>query len=303
MNSSFRLISCVFCILGVWPASAQPVRLTDATGVTVELAAVPQRIVSQAPSNTELLFALGLGDHVVGVTTYCDYPPQAKQKPRIGDMQTMSAERVLAQNPDLVLSHEIVAEPLRRQLINLGVPVFTLAPHSVRNILDDITTVGRLCGAVAEASAVREILEQRIARVKETVRCATRTPVVYYGSLRAPLWAAGTDTYVDELIRWAGGHNACAGLGSGWHLVSTERLLAVNPDVIIQGLAEPPATDADRAALVRQFQRDPVLNRISAVRNAKVFFVDENWTARSGPRVVDALDAFAQAIHPECFAP
>lgn len=274
----------------------------DGDGVTVALATPATRIVSLAPSNTEIVFALGAGDALVGVTTLCDYPPAARDKPALGDLMSINVERVLAARPDLVLAHRVSPESLRRQLRAYKVPVYTLAPRSVGDTLDEIRTVGLLCGRVEAASALCEALEARIAAVREVVRAATESPRVYYGGLEAPMWAAGANTFVDELIRWSGGTNVCAALGDFWQLVPPEQILARNPAVALTGLKADRNTPAERERILSRLRADPVWSRTDAVRQGRVHFVDEDWTARDGPRLIDAFEAIARAVQPGCFS-
>lgn len=277
------------------------VTAVDADGVTVTLADPSRRIVSLVPSSTEILYALGLEDRLVGVSGYCDYPPAARDKPKVGDLATTSVETVLALRPDLVLAHFITPEPLRRQLRIHGVTVFTLSPRSVHDVLDDITLVGRLCGAIESASRVRQGLEGRIAAARAAVGSATGRPGVYFGNLRPPLWAACANDFADELIRLAGGRNVCAPLGDHWQAVPLEHVVAANPDVIVTAVHPEDFSAAHRDAELARLRGDPVWSQIAAVRAGRLYLVDEDWTARSGPRMVDALEAFARAIHPECF--
>ena len=154
--SRFPRSVLLLCFLLIPRVAAGQVSETDATGFTVTLQGTPERIVSLIPSHTELIFAVGAGSSVVGVTTYCDYPPEAREIEKIGDVTAMSLEKIVALDPDLVLASRGNAKELVYSLKALDVPVFVLDPQSIDEVLDAIGTVGRLAG---RAEAARELIE------------------------------------------------------------------------------------------------------------------------------------------------
>ena len=163
------LCSAVICLMvsgyilypGFVRAADFPVTLTDATGKQVTLTKPPGRIVSMIPSNTEILFALGLSDAIIGVTDYCDYPEEAKQKPRIGDLMTFSVERIIGAKPDLVLATKDNPGEVIKGLSELGITIFVLNPQTVTGVFDAITTIGQLTGRGTQADALVKAREMR----------------------------------------------------------------------------------------------------------------------------------------------
>lgn len=274
---------------------AAGITAVDALGRTVAVPKPPERIVSLAPSNTEILFALGLGERVAGVTDYCDYPPEARAKEKVGGFKDPSVEKVISLRPDLVLATGGIQREVVDRLDALGVPVFVLDPRSMDEVLAGIRTVARLAGAAAEGERVAAGLEARVAATRDrTARIPEAgRPAVFYEVWPDPLMTAGPGSFAHDMIGIAGGRNVAAGTAQPYPKFSLEELLAADPAVIVTPFAE---TARDLGA-----GRRPGWRGIRAVRDGRIAVVNQDLTSRPGPRLVDGLEAMARAIHPEIF--
>ncbi|MBX3026666.1 ABC transporter substrate-binding protein [bacterium] len=261
-------------------------------------AAAPQRIISLAPSVTETLFALGVGERVVGVSTYCDYPEAATHVDKVGTFLQPNVERILAKQPDLVIA---VPSPGNRapveRLRDLGLPVLIVDPERIAEILE---AVRRIADAVGEPEAGARLVAdiERDVRAVEA-RVAGVEPVralLLVG--RAPFIAAGAGTYQDELVTRAGGTNIAAGSGQRWPNLSLELIVAQAPQVIIDASMGSEEA-ADGAASVAFWSDFPT---IPAVRDRRIHGYRAYELLRPGPRVAQTLATVARFLHPERFA-
>jgi len=281
------------------PAERQPVTVTDDYGEEVSIDAMPTRIVSLAPSNTEILFALGLGDRVVGVTDYCNYPAEATEKPKVGGYSTVNIERVVAATPDLVVASFGNTEEVVNHLRSLGLTVISLNPDSVEGTLHDIELVGKATGMEDRAAELVASMEARIDTVSEKIKSATDTPTVVHAVWYDPIWVSGNNTFQNEMIKLAGGANAFPDV-EGWQIVTMERFITTDPDVIIvnsgTGMGEG-GTDL----IYRYFMDEPRFKNMKAIKNNRVYIIDSDLIDRGGPRLVDALEEVAADIHPDLF--
>lgn len=272
--------------------------ITDQLGRIVKLDKIPQRIISLAPSNTEILFALGLANKLVAVTDYCDYPPEAKEKPSIGGFSTPNIEEIVAHSPDLILATAIHEKRVVPQLEERGLTVFVLAPKTLDDVLQAITLVGNITGKEGEASRLVAEMQKRIEAVTEktTSLAQEQRPRVFYLSWHDPLITAGSGTILDELIQKAGGTNVAQGL-SGYAKISLEVVIEADPEVMIAGVGMGTGEDLPFQLL----KTEPRLRNTDARRNNRVYAIHVDLTGRFGPRIVDGLEKFAEFIHPELF--
>lgn len=274
------------------PAAAFTTR--DMLGRDVTLPAPPVRIVSLVPSVTEVLYALNAADALVGVTDYCDFPAEARRKPRVGGMVAPSLEAVVALRPDLVIATtEGTREDTVAQLTRLRVPVYLVAAHRVADVTSLIVRMGALTGRQAAAESLVARLEARIESVKKAVLTLGR-PRVLYVLWPEPLIVPGPNTIVTELIQLAGGQSLTADDADDWPRYSLEAAVARRPEVIL--LANHGAGTGAIAA--DKWRR---LTDLPAVRAGRLRSVDGDLMHRYGPRVVDGLEQLARAIHPEAF--
>jgi iron complex transport system substrate-binding protein len=280
-------------------ATPEPLVITDGLGRTITLAAIPQRIVSMAPSATELLYAVGAGGQMVGRDSFSNYPEKAKSLADVGgSMGTYSYELIASLAPDLVVATEINTPEQVKALEDLGITVYYIAnPTSLDGLYPILETMGKITGHEDVSSELVESLKSRVEIVVEKTTAATATPLVFYeldGSEPAKPWTAGPGTFIDQLITMAGGRNVGSVLTGSWAQISVEELLLQNPQIILLG-------DAAYGVTPEQVAARAGWEAIDAVRNGQVFAFNDDLTSRVGPRLVDALEALSQQIHPEVY--
>jgi iron complex transport system substrate-binding protein len=273
------------------------IEVIDQLGRTVKLEKTPHRIISLSPANTEILYALGLADRVVAVTDYDNYPPEVKQKESIGDFSTPNLEKVVSLSPDLVIASPIHEEQVIPQLETKGINVMALTPATLDEVLAAITLVGKVTGVENKASDLVTGMQKRIkAVVDKTGGLAPENrPKVFFIIWHDPLMASGLNTFHDELIKKAGGVNMVT--DEGYPSISLEIVVQSDPDVILAGVGMGEGMDAP----LKFAQEEPRLRDIAARKNNRIYGVNSDITDRAGPRIIDALEEFAQLIHPELF--
>jgi iron complex transport system substrate-binding protein len=287
---------------GTSPATVsgyRDVTVTDDFGEVVTIRGLPKRIVSLGPSNTEILYALGLGDRVIGVTDYCNYPEEAQGKQKVGGYSTINIEKVVALEPDLVLASFGNTEGAIEHLRSLGLTVVTLNPQTIDDVLHDIELVGSITGTESEASICVDGLQQRIGAVTEKTADLTNRPSVAQVVWYDPIWVSGNMTFQDELIRMAGGSNAFNAI-DGWTIVGLEEFVTTNPEYVIVNSGTGMG-DSGYDILYDYFMDEPRFRNLSAVQDHHVYTVDADLISRGGPRIVDALELVAADLHPELF--
>jgi iron complex transport system substrate-binding protein len=264
--------------------------------------AQPRRIVSTAPSITEMLYALGLGDRVVGVTTFCHYPPEAARKPKIGNYLRPDVEAIVALQPDLVIVEKSM---IRRsvELPTLRLNVVEVDGSTISGIYDSIREIGRWAGVPARAEALCSSIESELGRIRRrTARLPRRRVLFIVG--RTPgriedLIAAGSSSYLNEVLDIAGGDNVLQDAAIAYAKVSLEEVLARNPDVIVdmgEMARTVGVTEEQKQSVVELWNRYPFL---AAVKQNRVFAVASDIFVVPGPRVVKAAKEFARMLHPE----
>jgi len=277
--------------------SFSPATFTDDMGRQVAIDKKPERIVSHVPGITEILFALGLEEKVVGVSDFCNYPEAARAKPSVGGFSSPSIESIVGQNPDLVLTNGDV-EQLMTQLDSLGLNYFVLHPEDVSGILTNIEQVGRITGAEDEAAEVTRSLRARIEQVVTRAQAAPRSRVFYTFAttdLNSP-WTAGPGSFVDSLIAMAGGENIGATAIAPWVQFSLEKVVGSDPEVIIVD-----ASHGSAVTPIAELKQHPVWREMTAMKNGRIYTIDGDLVNRAGPRIVRGLEEIAGMIHPELF--
>ena len=277
----------------------EPIKLTDGLGRTIELAAPAQRIVSIAPSNTEILFALGAGKQVVGREELSDYPPEAKNVPSIGSVfQKINTEAIVALKPDLILAAEINSPEQVKALEDLKLTVYYLPnPKTFDDLYANLETVGKLTGRSTEAAKLNESLKARYDAVIQKVAQAKDAPTVFYeidATDPTKPYTSGPGTFIDLVITLAGGKNIGGELKDAFAQISSEELVKQNPDLIVLG-------DALYGVTPDSLAQRPGWSTLNAVKNKQVFTFDDNLISRPGPRLIDGLEQMAKLIHPELF--
>jgi iron complex transport system substrate-binding protein len=264
----------------------------------------PARIVSMAPSTTEILFALGLGDKVIGVTRYCDYPEAAKNIAKVGGYVDPSYEAILALKPDMVIlltSHQ----DAERELTKLKIPTLTIPHETVSGIHEAIRRIGAACGVEEKAAAILDSLEQRTEAVRKAVKDRPKPRVLVCigrdtesGQL-VGMYFAGQNGFYDEIIEMAGGVNAYQDATVAYPQLSAEGVVQLNPDVIVDLASHINPEGKTATQIAAQWD---ALRSVSAVRDKRIHVVVGNHALRPGPRYAEFLEELARLLHPECFA-
>jgi iron complex transport system substrate-binding protein len=273
------------------PTGATEMReVTDESGKQVRLPARPQRIITLAPNLTEIVYAIGAGSRLVGNTTFCDYPPQAKQVAKVGDTLQPNIERIIALNPDVILiSTASQLETLTKQLDERRIAVFITDPHDLEGVFRSIKTLGDILGEQEQGEKLVNSLRVRTAAVEDAVKRATPITVFYQVS-PSPLWTAGRKSWITDLIRRAGGKSMTAEVEGEWLRYSDEAALASRPEAIIMA-----TSGSDKMEVAAALQKSP------AVINKRVYGINGDFLSRPGPRLIDGLEQIAHALHPEVF--
>ena len=277
------------------PAAAFPQTVTDDDGQQVVIGALPQRIVTFAPSMTEIVFALGQGDRVVGVSgRFDDYPAAAKDVQEVGGAGDFGVdpniEEVVSLEPDLFLTIS-GGEQWKQRLRDLGIPVVTLDATDFPDLLDDIRAVGDLIGATEAAARLTEDMQGRADEVATSVEQAGGPVTCFFEVYYPPLTTLGPDTYIFDLLERAGCEPVTAAAKSDYPTWSVEKLVAESPDVYL--------TTPESAKSIRAVAARPGFDAISAVTSGRVLLVDSDLVTRAGPRAIDGLEQLAMALHPE----
>jgi len=265
--------------------------VTDQTGRQVNVPEHPERLVSLAPSITETLYALGLGDRLVGDTDYCEYPPEAKLKPHVGPILNPSLEKIVTLKPDLVLgSPEANRIETADRLARLGIPLYGVTARGVEETLHSIEDLGRVLGKAPEAEQLVEGLRRRIAAVEQGTAGRGRPRVLFVVWYR-PLTTAGAHTFITDVIHRAGGVSISEDLPGEWPRLSLEEALRRDPDVILLPRAESFSPELE------ELRHLPGWRDLRAVKNRRMYFISDR-IVRPSPRLVDALEEVARVLHP-----
>lgn len=289
------LAAIALCLGCLFPAAqAEAKVLVDSIGRHVQLPDHPQRIVSLAPSLTETLFALGLGDRVVGVTDYCQHPAEAARKTKVGGIINPNLERIVALRPGLVfITSEGNKYEIIEQLGRFHIPTFSITPKSLQGVLESIQLMGEAACAEPAARLLVEQLRGRINQVRQKVqgRPAPRVLVLYDTK---PVVTGGQRTFPTDLIAAAGGRSIAAGLRQEWPRLNIEFVVQSDPEILI--LAAMP----DGQKMLEELKTLPGWKMTAAVRQQRLFSIDDSIN-QPGPRLIDALEQLARLIHPEAF--
>jgi len=271
-----------------------PVTITDDMGRQITLSSAPQRLVSLAPSNTEILFALGLGDKVVGVDDYSDYPPEAVELPKVGGFSKPNIEKIVSLQPDLVFATSMHEQAVKR-LEELGIPAVVVFPRSLDELLESMKWIGSATSVQERADEVTRQMRSRIEKVQSMVSAipVDERPWVYYEVYSDPIMTVGPKTLISQLIEMAGGRNIAYDADTDYPKFSSEAIVERNPEVIIF-----PEFHGSTALTVEQVRLREGWSEITAVKDGRIFGIDANIISRPGPRAVDALEQLVRLIHP-----
>jgi len=300
VRKSTSVLLVLTLLISLAAACAKPAAagtIIDDLGRPVYVEDIPQRIVSLAPSITEILFALDLGDRVVGVTDYCDYPPEAKNKTVVSSYYVgTNLEKLVAQEPDLVLT-DGYEDGLLQQLDNLRLTTIVLRPENIYGILRDIELVGKTTDKEKEAERLVANMEERLNTIAEMTATVAEKPTVFYeidGTDPTKPWSATPGSFTDALVTLAGGENIVEEeVTSGYVQLNLETIVAADPNIIILG-------DYPYVSPEDVMQRPGAWQQLTAVKEGRIFAIsDPSLVSKPGPRIIDGLAELVRIIHPE----
>ena len=273
--------------------TVEVLKIIDDLGREVIITGIPSKIVSIAPSNTEILFALGLGEKVYGVTDHCNYPQQATEKEKVGGFTEIDIEKIITMNPDLILAEDMHKYEVIPALEQLGFTVVTLVPHNLREVMDSIELIGSITGTQDKAAQIVADMQGRIKAITDITNGLTeaqKTKVLYV-LWHEPIMSVGSDTRIHELIEKAGGINIAAVAGEGYPTLQLEEIININPGVII----------VDSDASLQFILNESRLSQVDAITNNRVYSINPDLTNRPTPRIVEALEIMAKLLQPALF--
>ncbi len=286
-------------LFAIIPVSAQHKVLTDALGYITQMESPPKRIISLAPNITEILFALDLEDRVVGVTRFCDYPPKALRKERIGGLVDPNLEKIISLNPDLIIGFR--GNPIRfiKRMQEFNLPVFVLEMGTtIEGLFAVIKTVTNITWTEEKESRLLQPLKLRYENIITALDKVKSIPKVFVFLHGVGLWTCGKNSFMDDLLTKAKAKNIAGDIKRKWLHFSQEQLIAENPHfIIILSKSQEAFIEAKKS-----ISKGAYLKNLQAVVKGNVFFLDENLATRPGPRIFDALDNLARIFHPEAFS-
>ena len=275
-------------------ANIAPRTFVDDLGRKIYLAKVPTRIVSLAPSITEILFAIGLSEQIVGVTEFCDYPLEAKKKPKVGYIHP-NIESIITLQPDLVLApRAFLRADLLAKLEQLKIPTFIVDPESFEEIPSRIQTIGRILGRPVSADAVAMEMRQRIAGIRSKTQSLSRVRVLYVLNSQ-PLITVGPGSFIHQVINLAGGSNIAAHATAPYPHLNMEAVLKEDPEIIVFPIGKAEGIPPGEQQLWQRW------TSLSAIKQGRLHQIPADLLNRPGPRIVEGLERLARIIHPEAF--
>lgn len=276
--------------------AAFPVTIKDAVDQEVVIDEKPERIVSLIPSNTEIAFALGLGDEIVGVSDFDNYPEEALEKEKIGSMD-FNVEKIISLKPDLVLAHASGAhnsEAGLQQLRDAGITVLVVNDaKNFEDVYDSIKMIGKATGEQSKAQSLVDDMKKKVEKIREKTAKIQDKKKVYIEISAPDIYAAGKNTFMDEMLQIIHAENVVT--EEGWPKIEPEAIIAANPDVIITTYGY-----YTEGAVEQVLSREG-WDQVNAVKNSQVFDVNSDIVSRSGPRLAEGVEEIAKAVYPEIF--
>ncbi|QNU06683.1 ABC transporter substrate-binding protein [Peribacillus butanolivorans] len=269
--------------------------VTDDTGKKIKFDKIPETVVSLQPSNTEILFELGLGDKVVGVTDFDNYPEEAKDIEHVSDSVNINAEKIISLKPDAIIAYTIGDETTMKPLEDAGIPVFIIkSATNFDDVYGDIGQIADVMGVTEKGEELVKDIQTQITSVEEKIETLDKKEKTYFEISPAPeIYTTGAETFQQEILETAGIENIFADQ-KGWVKVSDEEIVKRNPNAIITT-----ATYADDA--VDEIKSRKGWEDINAVKNDQVYLLDENIMSRPGPRIGEAVELAAKTVYPDLF--
>ncbi len=296
--AAFCILSVCLLFSSVCGQCREMIQVVDQTGRSMMIPQNPLRVISLAPSITEIIFDLHRENRLKGVTKYSDFPVQAVKLPKIGSYIQLDLEKIVRLKPDLCIAVKD-GNPIQtvQRLHDLGIPVYAVNPVNLESVMDAVTDVGTILNAKPRAKKLVSNMKSRINKIKSIVLKSVNRPKVFFQIGIAPIVSAGTGTFLNELIKCSGGINLGAGKNP-YPRFSMEQVIRLNPDII---LISSMARSRDDEIFTEIKQKWETWKMISAVKNKRIFIVDSNIFDRPTPRLIDALETLAHIIHPELF--
>jgi len=273
--------------------SPEAATFKDSLGKEISLNKIPVRIVTLAPSLTEILYYLGVGDRVVGVTQFSDYPPEAKEKPMIGSYANLNIEKIISLSPDLVIgTMDGNSEADIELLEEAKIQVFVVNPRNIREVISTIGEIAALCGVKEKGEEVVDDLSRRLEKVKTIIRSEAKPSVFLQINLR-PIMTVNKNTYHNDLITLAGGMNITEGEPITYPRISIEEVIKKKPDIIL-------ISSMQRGGEFEKTRKEWMSwTLIPAVKNNRVYLIESDLIDRPSPRIIQGLEVMARLIHPE----
>jgi iron complex transport system substrate-binding protein len=276
-----------------------PLTVKDEAGNEFTFEKAPQRIVSLSPALTETLFAVGAGELIVGNTDFCDYPEAAKSIQKVGgySVDSISVETIVSLKPDLVMAESLIQSATIDALKQANLPVFVSSANSYEDVFNNITTAGKITDHGQEAEELISLMNDRIEKVQEKVKDIPEAdrPKVFWEVWDEPLMTIGPNTFLDRLIREAGGINIFSDAPVDYPSISAEEVIKRNPDFIMGPGTMSKKLDTENLAT------QPGWGNVNAIVKEQIVLLDDNISSRPGPRIVDAIELIAKALYPELF--
>ena len=288
LTFSFLILSSLLS-LSFAEASNYPLTIIDDTGTTVTIPQEPQRIISTAPSNTEILFDLGLQEKIVGITNYCNFPEETKNIEKIGEISPLNFEKIISLNPDLILAYAGFQLKEIPRLRELGLNTIVLEPLTLEDTFKSVEMIANVCGIPDKGSLLVDNLTQRVNIIKSKVSNIpiSAQPKIFVGGTSETIFTPGAGTLFNELITLAGGQNIAACL-SFWKQINPEFVAQAEPDIIIIPVGV--MNQGEESKIKSNVSQRPGWSNIPAIKNHKIFIVNEDLFYRAVPRLMDGLE-------------
>ncbi len=270
-----------------------PIEYEDSVGRVVKIEKQPEKIVSLAPSSTEILFALGLGDRVVGTTSYCDYPEEANSTEKVGDYSEVNVEKIVSLESDIVFASTVIEEDIVKKLDDAGVAVVVIEGTDFESVYNSIIDIGMITGRQDEAKKLTDDMKAKVDEIKDKVKGIEKKDcyfVLGYGE--GGNWTSGPGSFIHEMMEMAGGNNIAADGDSPWVEYSMEKLIEKDPEVLII---------SSMAGDVEEIKETEGYKELQAIKKDNLKVIDANIVSRPGPRLSEALEEVAKALHPDLF--
>jgi len=289
----YLIPNLILTALLLWPALGLPRTIKDSMGTEVRLDKDPVRIIPLAPSLTEILYYLGLGDRVVGVPSFSYYPPEAKEKPGIGSYTNVNIEKIISLSPNLVIGTKDGNSKEDAELLReAGIPVYIVNPRNVREAISTIGEIGDICGVTEKARQLVNGLNKRL-DVVQRLAASGNKPLVFLQINLKPIMTVNKNTFHNDLIRLAGGINMTADEPITYPRISIEEVIRKKPDIIL-------ISSMERGGEFEEAKKEWMKwTSIPAVKNNRVYLIDSDLIHRPSQRIIDGLETMARLIHPE----